>query len=95
MLTANDEAEALELLHCLGCTDGLPVVIPTRERVDRCVLATGLDPTLSLGVMGPLMSHTTVERVAANAVMAGCGPDLMPFVIAAMRALLRPEYDLS
>lgn len=95
MLTAADEADALELLHALGCTDGLPVVIPTRERVDRCVLATGLDPTLSLGVMGPLMSQTTIERVATNAVMAGCDPDLMPFVVATLRALLRPEYDLS
>ena len=35
MLTANDEASALELLHESGCTDGLPVIIPTAERVDR------------------------------------------------------------
>jgi hypothetical protein len=95
VLTAVDEAGALELLHRLGCTDGLPVVIPTPERVDRCVLASGADPTMSLGVMGPLGSLTTIERVATNAVMAGCGPDHMPMVVAALRALLRPEYDLS
>ena len=95
LLTALDEADALEQLHLLGCTDGLPVVIPTPERVDRCVLATGLDPTMSLGVMGPLGALTTIERVATNAVMAGCGPDHMPMVVAALRALLRPEYDLS
>ena len=95
MLTALDEADALEQLHRLGCTDGLPVVIPTPERVERCVLATGADPTTSLGVMGPLGAHTTIERVATNAVMAGCGPDHMPMVVATLRALLRPEYDLS
>ncbi|MEO5901423.1 MAG: hypothetical protein ABIR68_15035, partial [Ilumatobacteraceae bacterium] len=94
-LTAVDEADALEQLHRLGCTDGLPVVIPTRDRVDRCVLATGADPTMSLGVMGPLGAATTIERVATNAVMAGCEPDHMPIVVATLRALLRPEFDLS
>jgi hypothetical protein len=94
-LIAVDEADALEQLHRMGCTDGLPVVIPTPERVARCVLATGADPTLSLGVMGPLGAATTIERVATNAVMAGCDPDHMPIVIAVLRALLRPEYDLS
>ncbi|MCU1504279.1 MAG: hypothetical protein JWM12_3633 [Ilumatobacteraceae bacterium] len=94
-LTAVDEADALEQLHRLGCTDGLPVVIPTPERVARCVLATGADPTTSLGVMGPLSALTTIERVATNAVMAGCDPDHMPIVVATLRALLRPEYDLS
>lgn len=94
-LTATDEADALEQLHRLGCTDGLPVVIPTPERVGRMVLAAVADPTESLGVMGPLGAATTVERVAVNAVMAGCSPDHMPIVLAALRALLRPEYDLA
>ena len=39
LLTAGDEAAALELLHELGCTDGLPVVVPTPERVERFVVA--------------------------------------------------------
>ena len=42
LLSAPDEAQALEDLHQRGCTDGLPVVIPTRERVTRMVLASGL-----------------------------------------------------
>jgi hypothetical protein len=95
VLSAVDEADALAQLHRLGCTDGLPVVIPTPERVNRCVLASGADATMSLGVMGPLGALTTIERVATNAVMAGCDPDHMPIVIATLRALLRPEYDLS
>lgn len=95
VLTALDEADALEQLHRLGCTDGLPVVIPTPERVERLVLATVADSTTSLGVMGPLGAATTIERVATNAVMAGCEPDHMPILVATLRALLRPDYDLS
>ena len=95
VLTAADEASALEQLHRLGCTDGLPVVIPSPDRVARLVLASGADPTTSLGVMGPLGAVTTIEKVAVNAVMAGCEPDHMPIVVATLRALLRPEYDLS
>ena len=49
MLAALDEAEALEQLHELGCTDGLPVVIPTQERVSRMVLASGADADMVLG----------------------------------------------
>ena len=52
-LGAKDEAEALEKLHDARCTDGLPVVIPTRERVQRLVLASGLDADIVLGEMGP------------------------------------------
>jgi hypothetical protein len=95
VLTAADESGALEQLHGLGCTDGLPVVVPTPARVERLVLAAVADPTTSLGVMGPLGASTTIEKVAVNAVMAGCAPDHMPIVLAALRALLRPDYDLS
>ena len=59
------------------------------------MLAAVADPTTSLGVMGPLGALTTIEKVAINAVMAGCEPDHMPILIATLRALLRPEYDLS
>jgi hypothetical protein len=94
-LTAADEAAALEWLHQQQCTDGLPVVIPTPERVDRLVLASGLDGSLSLGVMGPGGGDATVEKVAINAVMAGCIPDHMPVVMAAVQAVLQPEFDLG
>lgn len=94
-LDATDEAEALEWLHQQNCTDGLPVVIPTPERVDRLVLASGLDGALSLGVMGPGGGDATVKKLAANAVMAGCLPDHMPVVIAAVQAILEPEFDLG
>lgn len=95
MLEAVDEAAAVEELHRLGCTDGLPVVVPTSERVERMVIASTLDPTTELGVMGPLDAVVTVEKVSVNAVMAGCSTDHVPVVLAAVRALLRPEFDLS
>lgn len=94
VLEAGDETAALEALHALGCTDGLPVVIPTPERVERMVLATGLDPGDILGEMGPLMGAATVEKVATAAVMAGCLPDHVPVVIAAIKAMCKPEFDL-
>lgn len=90
-----DEAAALEWLHENRCTDGLPVVIPTSARVDRMVLASGLDAELSLGPMGPGGGDTTIAALAANAVMAGCRPDEMPVVVAAVRAALQTEFDLG
>ena len=53
MLRALSEEAALEHLHEEGLTDGLPVVIPTPERVARLVVASGLPAEQSLGVMGP------------------------------------------
>ena len=94
VLTAIDETAAVEQLHELGCTDGLPVIVPTRERVDRMILATGLDRDDILGEMGPLMGAASVEKVATAAVMAGCLPDHIPVVIAAIRAICKPEFDL-
>ncbi len=95
VLQATDEAAALDALHEFGCTDGLPVIVPTRDRVDRMILATGLDGDLSLGVLGPGMGVATVELVATAAVMAGCEPDLASLVVAAVRAIADPLFDLA
>lgn len=95
MLTAETEAAAVELLHEMGCTDGLPVIVPTPDRVARMVLACGLDADGVLGELGPLGGVATVEKVATNAVMAGCLPDHMPVVVAAVRAVADPSFDLG
>ena len=95
LLEAAGEYEAIEQLHELGCTDGLPVIVPTPERVERMVLATGLDAAMVLGEMGPLIGVCTVEKLAACAVMAGCLPDYMPIVLAAAEAVMEPEFDLT
>lgn len=95
LLESADTDAALEELHRLGCTDGLPVVIPTPARVERMVLASGLDGDLELGVMGPGFGVASVEKVAVAAVMAGCVPDTMPVVIAAVKAICDPAFDLT
>ena len=95
MLVAESENEALEMLHASRCTDGLPVVIPTAERVTRMVLATGLDSDAVLGTMGPGHGVATIEKVATAAVMAGCLPDYMPVVVAAVKAVIEPVFDLT
>jgi len=95
LLAADSEAAALEQLHELGCTDGLPVVVPTRVRVDRMVLAMGCAPDISLGQMGPNFGECTMERLATAAVMAGCTPDYASVVVAAAKAILDPAFDLT
>lgn len=95
VLDASDESAALEALHAAGCTDGLPVVIPTLARVERMLLATAMDPDLVLGGVGPSFGAATVEKVAIAAVMAGCLPDHVPVVVAAISAMTRPEFDLA
>ncbi|HIG44486.1 MAG TPA: hypothetical protein EYQ14_28720 [Gammaproteobacteria bacterium] len=95
MLQAVDEAAALETLHDQGCTDGLPVIIPTAHRVERMVLASGIEADMVLGTMGPMGGIATVEKVAVAAVMAGCLPDYMPIVIAAVKAVIDPVFDLT
>jgi hypothetical protein len=93
LLSAADELGAIEALHAAGCTDGLPVIVPTPERVQRMVLATGMDGDMVLGEMGPSGGSATVEKVAIAAVMAGCLPDHVPVVIAAVSALCNDTLD--
>jgi hypothetical protein len=95
LLSAADEEAALEDLHARGCTDGLPVVIPTAERVRRMVLASGQEADMVLGTMGPGHGTATMEKVAIAAVMAGCLPDYMPVVVAAVKAVIDPVFDLT
>ena len=55
-----------------GWTDGLPIVPPTEERVLRMLAATQRDPQEVIGVVPPRWAPATVEKIAINAVMAGC-----------------------
>ncbi len=95
LLSAVDADAALEQLHEDGCTDGLPVVIPTPQRVQRMILASGLDADIELGEMGPAYGVATVEKVAVAAVMAGCKTDHIAVVVAAVRAVCSAEFDLT
>ncbi len=78
-----------------GWTDGLPVAPPTEDAV-RAMLA-GVDggPSRSLGVMQPSNSRATLEKLAINAVMAGCNPEHFPVVVAAVKAAMRDGFNLA
>src|SRR5688572_3919452 len=71
-----------------GWTDGLPVVPPTEARVLRMLGGTARDPAEIIGLIPPNQIECTVEKVAINAVMAGCKPEYMPVVLAAIEAAL-------
>lgn len=66
-----------------GVTDGLPVVPPSRERVERMLQGTRRDRTELVGEMPPNYGRLTVEKAAINAVMAGCRPEYLAVVLAA------------
>lgn len=84
----------VEALAARGLTDGLPVVPPAPALVEAFVAAAGLDGDEVVAVVPPLRGEATVTAIAANAVMAGCVPELAPVVLAAVRAVSRPEFNL-
>jgi hypothetical protein len=73
-----------------GATDGLPVIPPTPARVDAALAAAGLDGREVLGEIPTRDVVVDARRVAINAVMAGCLPEYMPVVAAAVRAWTHP-----
>jgi hypothetical protein len=78
-----------------GWTDGLPILPPTREAVGAMIERSGFDKNERLGIVPPLNGIATVEKIAANAVMAGCLPEYFPLVTAALRGLLQPGFNLN
>jgi len=92
-LLVEDTPEAvLEAFVAREWCDGLPIVPPTEERV-RAMLG-GADPRRSLGPMPPLWREATLEKLAINAVMAGCRPDYFQVIVAAVEATLDPAFNL-
>ena len=87
--------EAIERCYELGWTDGLPVVPPTESLVREMLACYGSEPSTSLGVIQPRNAQATLEKLAINAVMAGCQPQYFPVVVAAVKAALNPEFNLG
>jgi hypothetical protein len=90
---ASWDAAQHELLQA-GLTDGLPVVPPTRERVDAALIAAGSDPAESVAILPPGYEEVTWRDVAVNAVMAGCDPTYLPVVGAAVAAMAQQQFNL-
>ena len=89
--SAEDEIEAM---FDRGWTDGLPVVPPTEERVMRMLAATTRAPYDVVAMVPPDLVEVTVEKVAINAVMAGCRPEYFPWVLTAVEAVCNDTFNI-
>jgi len=98
-LEAGSVAELLtrtyEHAYDQGWTDGLPIIPATPEAVRRFVAASGRAADELLGILPPRKGRATVEVIAVNAVMAGCRPEYMPLIIAAVEGMTDPAYPLE
>ena len=91
-MSASDDP--MEACFERGWSDGLPVVPPTPVRVLRMLKGTSRQPDEVVGLMPPDLVPVTVEKVAINAVLAGCKPEYMPVLLAALEAALSDEFGL-
>jgi len=95
MLEVDDDPEAVyELLCSKGWSDGLPVIPPTPERVERMLKYYDRALEEPIAKIPPRYGAATPVRVAANAVMAGCKPEYFPLVVLAIEAMAEDRYNL-
>ncbi len=91
----DDSLEAVyRLFQARGWGDGLPIVPPTEDRVKRFLDYTDRDPQQIVATIPPRWGEATVEKIAINAVMAGCLPEYLPVVITAVEAMADPAFNL-
>jgi hypothetical protein len=74
-------------------TDGMPVVPPTREAVDRMLAGTAYPPDKEIGLMFPKQGKATVEKIAISAVMAGAKPEYLPVIIAMIETITAKDFN--
>ena len=86
--------DPIEALFARGVTDGLPVVPPTAARVAAAVATSGRRPDDLVAEMPPRFGRATVQKIAINAVMAGCRPEYFPVVLAAVDAICDERFCL-
>ena len=89
-----DQADLIEFYFEQGVTDGLPVVPPTEQRVQAMLAATRRPAAEVIAAVPPNYADATVEKIAVNAVMAGCKPAYLPVVIAGVRAMCDERANL-
>lgn len=87
--------EGIELCFDKGWTDGLPVVLPTPEKVQAFLDHVGLEPGEVVGRIPERNRELTAENVVVNAVMAGCKKEYLPVVLAAVRGVTSPEFEFN
>src|ERR671914_2327118 len=89
----SDTVEAIEFYFEKGWTDGLPIVPPTEASIRAMLDAAGLDPGHEITFIENRQVSVTAEKVAVNAVMAGCKPEYMPVVVAALEGIGDPRWS--
>jgi hypothetical protein len=98
LLSSIEEADDImalqEMFHSRGWTDGMPFVPPTADAVQACLDWALSPPDQLIGIEPVRQRAVTAEKVAVNAVMAGCLPMHFPLVLTAWSALLQPEFLL-
>ncbi|HEX2172758.1 MAG TPA: hypothetical protein VHL09_09975 [Dehalococcoidia bacterium] len=92
---APDALAAIEYCFEQGWTDGLPVVPPTRAAVAAAIAASGRPADQVVATIPPREAAATVEQIAVNAVLAGCRPEYLPVVIAAVETMADPVFNLN
>lgn len=94
----SDQLEALAAFQIdflqRGFGDGFPLVPPTEEAVDAMLSGTSWARDDLVAVLEPALGSATVEKIAINAAMAGCGPEQLPVVLAATEAIAEPQFCL-
>jgi len=80
--------------YCMQFGDPLPVIPPTVDRVDRMLNATSIPPDEVVGLIPPNYGAATVEKIAANAVMAGCLPEMMRVLMPLVRAVCDERFNI-
>ena len=91
----NDAVDEFEFFLEKEWSDGLPVVTPTEARVQRMLAATPRDPDEVIGAIPPALNVATVRTVAIHALMAGCKPDYLPVVLAAIKLMLEDVFNMN
>lgn len=94
-LSLGELEDPFEALHERGLSDGLPVVPPTPERVVAMLEHTAHDPRELVAEVPPYGGRATVEKVAINAVLAGCAGPELPIVLAVLEACCREPFALQ
>ena len=104
IIRSNDEAMPFEvesldgisdLFYKRGWTTGQPIIAPTEAAVENMLRGTDLPRDYVVGLIPPMNGKATVEKIAVNAVMAGCLPSYLPVLIAAVKAMLDPCIHLE
>ena len=94
-VTVNDSIEAVNNLYIeKGWSDGLPIIPPTEQAVEKMLSGTKRKSYDALAKIPPIWGEATIEKIAINAVMAGCLPEYMPVIITAIEAMCDEKFRL-